>query len=221
MDKIKLTSKIDYKISYTQGWDDLPNDFLIPSLKLSNRFDYISGYFSAKLFIPVFNGIKDFIRNNNGKIRLLVGVPFGEEFDIINMKDEELEEKFQSKFNDEFLNKESIDQNLKEHLKLLAWLLYNKRIEIKWGIPIEGGILHEKIGIFHDGTNYVTFSGSSNLTYAGWLLNRDSFKVFPNWKYEEFANEDLTKFKIYWNGEDNLLKIFDLPQTFLINYHEN
>jgi len=215
MSEINLKKKKDFQISYTQGWHDLTNDFLIPCLKLSKQFDYISGYFSAKLFIPIFNGMKDFLINNDGIIRLLVGFPFSEEIDIINMSDEELEEKFLLEFKDEFLNKDSIDQNLEEHMKLLAWLLYKKRIEIRWGVPIEGGILHEKIGIFYDGTNYVSFSGSSNLTYAGWLLNRESFKVYPSWKYDEFSAEDKNKFDMYWKGDDKLLKIFSFPQPFI------
>ncbi|MHA1764750.1 MAG: DEAD/DEAH box helicase family protein [Promethearchaeota archaeon] len=223
---LDLMDKKDYKFQYTQGWDNLIEDFFIPTISLSSSFDYISGYFSSKLFIPLFIGLKKFIVENDGRIRLLVGVPLGEDFDVINSSKEELEKKFIEIYEDEFILREKLDHNLKEHLKLLAWLLYRNRIEIRWGIPVdENGkaiqnknepcILHEKIGIFSDGKNYVTFSGSANMTYSGWLKNREEIKVFKSWdetrKYAEF---DKQKFNIYWENRDQLLKVFRFPIKF-------
>ena len=157
---------------------------------------------------------------------MIVGVPFGEEFDIINMKKSELEEAFSDIFTDEILKKDELNQTQNEHLKLLAWLLYNNRIEIKWGVPVDhsgktisisldSGILHEKIGILGDTESFVTFSGSSNLTYNGWLRNVEEIKVFKSWDHsKEYALGDVEKFNRYWNDSEKFLKVFDFPIPF-------
>ncbi|MHA1232086.1 MAG: DEAD/DEAH box helicase family protein [Candidatus Helarchaeota archaeon] len=221
-----LKEKRDYKPCYTNKIDDILNEFLIPTLNLSCSFDYISAYFSAKLFIPLFCGIKTFILENNGKIRLLIGVPLGEELEIINMTREELEKKFNDVYFNEFFNKEKLEPELNDHLKLLAWLLLHNRIKIRWGVPVnekgialnlEGveGILHEKIGIFSDGYNFITFSGSANLTFKAWTCNREEFKVFKSWDSSRiYAELDKKKFYSYWNNLDPLLKVFSFPLSF-------
>ncbi len=221
-----LKDKKDYKYRYTRGWDNLIEDFLVPTISLANFFDYISGYFSSKLFIPLFIGIKKFILENNGKIRLLVGVPFGEDLNVFNMTREQLEDEFIEVFKDDFLLKNKLDSKLNEHIKLLAWLLYHNKIEIRWGIPIdengkalsldnEGGILHEKIGIFRDGSNFVTFSGSSNMTYKGWLRHREEIKIFKSWdETHVYADGDIEKFNLYWENLDPLLKVLNFPIPF-------
>ncbi|MHA1756133.1 MAG: DEAD/DEAH box helicase family protein, partial [Promethearchaeota archaeon] len=215
-----------YKRSYTRGIDRPLKEFLIPVLSFCDRFYYITAYFSSKMLILLSYGIKEFIITNKGVIKLIIGCPFDNDFDIINMSDEELKEKFVEVTQKEFLSKElekSPDQI--EPLKLLAWLLYNHRIIIKWGIPIDSkfkngtiinkGILHEKIGILKNSKtkDFVTFSGSMNATYYAWLENREEIKVFQSWieNTKDYAYDDLNKFKKYWKNEDPTLKVLDFP----------
>ncbi len=221
-----LNDKI--KIGYTQGWDNPIEDFLLPSLSESTKFRVISGYFSSYLLIPLFNGVKKFIFNNKGVINLIAGVIFHRDLKIINSTIKELDEILEDKLSPEFLDKEIIDPKLNEHLKLLAWLLKHNKLIVKLAIPLdeEGktipigkkkAIEHEKIGIFSDDSNdYITFSGSTNATFAGWALQRDEFKVFKSWDYmKEYAALDLRKFETYWNRNDQTLKIIDFPNKLI------
>jgi len=88
---MKKLRDFTYKRSYTRGIEDPLNDFLIPVLRLSNRFYYISGFFSSKLFALLSYGIKEFIIDNKGKIKLVVGQFCSSEINILNMSNEDLE----------------------------------------------------------------------------------------------------------------------------------
>ncbi len=217
------------KRSYTSGLDNPLEEFLIPILKLTNRFYYISGFFSSRLISLLSYGIKNFIVNNNGKIKLIAGFVFPSDINILNLSDKELESNFIEIINDDFFSKEfEKDQRKIEHLKLFAWLLYNKRIEIKWGLIynpfvkffVNEGILHEKIGILQDkdkkDNDYIVFSGSANATYYAWIKNREELKVFKSWEEnsKEYANDDFNKFFNYWEDEDPILKLFNFPIKF-------
>lgn len=213
-----------YKRSYTRGIDNPLEDFLIPVLSLSDKFYYITGYFSSKMLALLSYGIKDFIIKNDGVIKLIVGSFLKPDIEIINLSEIELVEKYIEVTEPQFFSKE-IEKNSKsiESLKLLAWLLYNRRIEIKWAIPLESlkkthsthAILHEKIGILFDSTlnDYITFSGSFNATYYAWLLNREEMKIFQSWmeNTKAYAEDDLKKFNNYWSNLDRGLKVLDFP----------
>ncbi len=217
--KLNLRS-LDLNIAYTRGIDDPINDFIIPCLNNSNFLKLISGFFSSKVFITLFTGIKHFILENGGEINLIAGFLYKEDFDICNMTDEELSSFINSEIEKDILSKESMKRN--DHLKLLGWLLKQKRLEIKLGIPVdkngklmkEYAILHEKIGIFHDNNgNIVSFSGSPNITYNAWLNNREEFKVFTSWgESSKYCYHDLKKFTNYWEEfGDEMLRIINFP----------
>lgn len=213
-----------YQRSYTRGVDKPLEDFLIPVLSLSNRFYYITGYFSSKMITLLSYGIKDFINDNNGKIKLIVGCLFLPDLSIINLSDNELKKKFMEVTESNFFSSEmeKSPEDI-EPFRLLAWLLYNQRLKIKWGIPLKDtnllknskGILHEKIGILKDKNSgdFVSFSGSMNATYYAWTENREEMKVFQSWveNSKDYAKDDLTKFYLYWNNKDHSLKILDFP----------
>ncbi len=215
----------EYKRSYTRGIEDPLNEFLIPILRQCNKFFYISGYFSSNLLALLSYGIKDFITKNDGLILLLVGCFYPKELNILNLTEEQLKNKFIEVIEPEFFSTE-LDKTPKkiEHLKLLAWLLYNKKMQIRWAIPIDAktgrmenkGIVHEKIGILQDSNSekkdFVTFSGSANATYFAWVRNREELKVFTSWgNCNEYAKDDYRKFMRYWKKKDDFLKILEFP----------
>jgi len=218
------------KRSYTSGLDNPLEDFLIPILNIANRFFYISGFFSSKLIALLSYGIKNFIVKNGGKIKLIAGFVFPSDIKILNLPKDELQKQFIEIVNEDFFSKE-LEKKPEdiEHLKLFAWLLNNKKIEIKWGLIFDplienfnnSGILHEKVGILQDvnsdDKDYITFSGSANATYYAWVKNREEMKIFKSWEENgrEYAEYDFNKFKNYWNGKDSILKIFNFPIEFI------
>ena len=74
-------------------------------------------------------GIKNFITENKGIIKLLAGFVFPQDIKVLNLSEEDLKKKFIEIIEDDFFPKE-IDKKHEdiEHLKLFAWLLYNQRI---------------------------------------------------------------------------------------------
>ena len=67
-----MLKKLDFKGVYSTEDDDLLNDFYIPALKSSIKYDRAVGYFSSRVFFIAGQGLTAFIKNN-GKIRLLIG----------------------------------------------------------------------------------------------------------------------------------------------------
>lgn len=140
---------------------------------------------------------------------LVAGVLFPDELEICNMNENELQEKFGEILEKDFFEKKEFP--FEEYLKLLGWLLYNKRLEIKLMILVNKdgspskGILHEKIGLFSDKEgNRVSFSGSANLTQYGWTINREEISVFASWSngVEGYVQDHISKFNYYWDNQD-------------------
>lgn len=109
------------------------------------------------------------------------------------------------------------DALVKERLNALAWLAATGLLEIKLALRIDSsggfasGIFHEKSGVFTDGAdNHVAFSGSSNETAGGLLVNFESFKVFCSWKDSEGrVKEEIENFEALWHDATPGLKVIE------------
>lgn len=216
--------EIPLEVKYTsRGEKDLADDFFIPCLSVSNRYDRISGYYNSNFLPHILRGLRPFIENN-GKMRLIVGYIPSKELEIISKSEEELKQLIDDDFLKQFKTSDKLPG--KDHLKFLAWLISNDILEIKLAVLLkdelslaerdeilESGIFHEKVGIFYDSEgNSVSFSGSINETLAGWFKNEEEFKVFPNWKSDDYWRGDVRKFEEYWNDLALNLKIIDLSE---------
>ena len=85
------------------------------------------------------------------------------------------------------------DEIAQRRLEVLAWLVKEKRLEIKVavavdedGAPTPPGMevpyFHEKIGVLRDRLgDGVVFQGSINESATAWLHNFESFSVFQSW----------------------------------------
>ncbi|MCW6159466.1 MAG: DEAD/DEAH box helicase family protein [Candidatus Micrarchaeales archaeon] len=208
--------KLELKIAYESGSDDVLSEFFIPILKESKLYKRVSAYYSSDSIRIISEGLATLIYNN-GAVKLLVS-------HLVNEKDYDaiLEAKTKP---EEVLSKTAIG-NREELEKLmeddnvaaLAYLLAANRLEIKFALcRNESAIFHLKFGIFEDfNDNLIGFSGSINETYMGLKENVEEFKVFKGWVEEEkkYLEGDLNKFDGYWNrttsGKDIL--IVDLPE---------
>jgi hypothetical protein len=54
------------------GDKDLANDFFVPCLSVSDRYDRVSGYYNSNYLPRIFKGIKPFVERK-GKMRLVLG----------------------------------------------------------------------------------------------------------------------------------------------------
>ena len=59
-----------YLASYNKAENDIAEDFYLPSMRASCKYDRISGYFGSTVYIIAWPALKEFI-NNNGKMRIV------------------------------------------------------------------------------------------------------------------------------------------------------
>ena len=208
---------LDLKYSYDSDNDDVLNDFYIPALSESILYLRLSGFFTSNSLAIASRGLSDFIKNG-GKMKLITGAKFNEkDIEIIKKAEKTPQQVIEESMLNELDNLE--EGFVKDHVMALGWMLAKNKLDIKIAIledvnyPLDS-LFHQKIGILTDSEgNTISFSGSNNETLSGWISNVEEFKVFRNWnKHEnEYLNADLKKFKKYWNGDSQRVKIIDLP----------
>ncbi len=203
--------------SYNSANSDIVNEFYNKVLSESNRYDRISGFFNSTSLAVAARGIDKFIKNN-GHMRLICGAQLDED-DLKSINNsKELKHIIDKKFLNEYNSIE--DEIVKNHVKVLGWMIANGFLEIKIGInkksdgSFSNGMLHSKIGIMYDECgDSLLFNGSVNETAYGWRNNIESLKVFFSWRTPEYMDDDKKDFENFWNGSDPSLAIFDVPKA--------
>ena len=197
----------------TSGKYDLLDKFYIPMLSKTNRYYRIAGFFSSTALLVASKGIEELVRND-GTMRLLISPEISEQdFEVLKMSaDGSLDENLEL-FADFDINMfDSYD-----NLKLLAWLLANKKLEIKIVVDKKSrkSIFHQKVGIgFDKKGDMISFSGSINETAQAWIDNIEEFKTFKSWEAGQAAYflSDLQKFNDYWSNEkQEIATVYDIP----------
>ena len=111
-------------------------------------------------------------------------------------------------------------------LMALAWMVANESLDIKVAIPANAqgepivirGIYHEKVGIVTDREgNRLSFSGSINETWAGWMNNRASFHVHlscEGGRDSKHVQDEVDAFEKLWSGKAWSVRVRDFwPKT--------
>lgn len=154
-----------------------PEKFFNDCLENSKEFDLQLGYFSSATISVLADGFASFI-SNGGKMRLVINHIVSNEdknaiskgihggvidcFDLSNF--EEL--------------KKTFDEYQQQFFECLAFLIYNKRIDIRIIKPRnKKGIAHTKSGQFRDGDSTTSFTGSANFTISGLFNNLEEIKI--------------------------------------------
>jgi len=219
--------ELTIKSSYDSEEDDVINDFYIPALSQSVLYRRLAGFFSSSCLAIAARGIASLI-SNNGKIELVVGARLSkQDVDAIKKgveKPEDVIENMMIRDIDDIQ-----DEFSRNHVKALAWLIAQKRLEIKVAIIIDDngnpldqdevdrmGIFHQKVGIFQDKNGDVlSFSGSINESAMGWNKHIEEIKIFISWEEVEkdYLESDWRKFQKYWYGVAKRVKIMDIPSA--------
>lgn len=208
----------DLNLAYTYSSisSDLLNDFYIPVLSEAVKYDRIAGYFNSTSLAIAARALSNFV-NNKGKMRLLCGAQLDEEDLNSILNANEIKEQISNSFLNDINNLES--GFVKNHVKLLAWMVANKDLEIKIAIKRDnggyfGGIFHSKNGLMWDKEdNCLSFTGSNNETASGWLNNIEKFKLFSSWEEEKYVVPDIEEFNSLWNNEFDYLDVFEIPNA--------
>ena len=174
---------------YKSGTEWEPIGFFSECLCNSTRFDLMLGFFSSSAIRILASGFAVFLYNG-GKMRMIIN-------NLLSPQDKQTIIAGQSNaISDVFdlSDISSIQNNLSDEghhfFECLAWLISNKRIEIKIVQPKDhNGIAHTKFGLFSDGSHSVSFEGSCNFTKTALVDNIESISVSCNWDGEIFKSQ--------------------------------
>lgn len=218
---------VDLRSTYDSDEDNILDDFYIPALANAVRYDRLAGYYSSSSLAASAIGMSAFIRNG-GIMRLVTSVQITESDqqaikEGLYTPEEVIARELESEL-------DSADQMQRNHVSALAWMIANKKLEIKIAVPTTLGrnehnsIYHQKVGILYDDQkNVVTFSGSVNETGRAWHENIEELKVFCSWKpgQDEYGSKDQRRFEKFWYGRSNNTRIYDLPDAIHMKLIQN
>ena len=163
--------------TYRPGEYNSPEKFFNDCLENSKEFDLQLGYFSPATISVLADGFASFI-SNGGKMRLVIN-------HIVSQEDKEAINKGVyggvidcfDLTNFETL-RQTFDEYQKQFFECLAFLIYEKRIDIRIIKPRnKKGIAHTKSGQFRDGDSITSFTGSANFTINGLFNNLEEITI--------------------------------------------
>ena len=208
---------INLKPVYYSDENNLLQEFYIPVLSNSVKYDRIAGYFSSNSLAIAAKGIAAFIKAG-GRIRLIANV-------VLSEKDQEAIKKALLEREREVLTEiENLEDQLKkDHIKILGWMIKNNLLEIKIAVA-KNGVEHQKIGILEDSNGIkISFSGSDNETVKGWLHNDEQFHVFCDWKEgdREHLLPDIDRFNCLWLDKGRRVRVYSVSDAFKMDLIQN
>lgn len=155
--------------------------FFSDGLCNATEFDLKLGFFSSSAISVLCDSFAYFLYNG-GRMRLIIN-------DILSERDKTSVSRGMSSdiltpFDLRDINglKSALSLRDTHFFECLAWLIRNKRIDIKIISPRGGnGIAHTKCGIFRDGRDKVAFNGSCNFSRTALIENCESISAFCSW----------------------------------------
>ncbi len=197
--------------------DDLATELYQPCLQWATHFDRGVGYFTTGWLMHNIAGLSDFA-SRGGVMRLITSpILSNTDSDAIiasNEDDDTAYKKFEEALSK---NVETLKAEMEaDILNAFSWMLYDGIIEMKFAIPrkkLANGDFHDKFGIFYNGSEAISFSGSINDSIHG-FQNYESIKVFKTWAgTKEYVDADAERFNRLWNCKDSNLTIYTIPQA--------
>jgi superfamily II DNA or RNA helicase len=213
---------IPWKIGYGPS-DDRLQDFFIPAMAASVRYDRAAGYFSSTMLAVAAAGVTKLILNG-GKMRLLCGAELSEaDVDAIRQGHAMLEERLAERMKMRLVLPES--DYVENRLKVLAWLIGTGQLEIKVVLPTDAhgqplpanktdSYYHPKEGLFEDKDgNQIGFSGSVNESATALEDNYESFMVFNSWETAPYLANIRYKFDRLWDRKETDWIAMPIPEA--------
>jgi len=132
MEQIKSFEELDINYEYDSRRSFVYAAFFNKILPHCNNYSRFGGVFSGKKLVQCAEGLQDFIKENNGKMKLAI-VPIFDEKDIDAISEKSRKQVITEKWKLELSEiKEELEQN---HVKALAWMIATDRLEIKLILP--------------------------------------------------------------------------------------
>jgi len=201
--------------------DDPLNNFYIPALSASVRYDRSAGFFSSTALAVAAAGVARLIQNG-GRMRLLVGAALDEKDVEAICEGYDLQAKVTERLLEHFSDPQ--DALLRRRLEVLAWMVAEGTLEIRvvlprdtQGYPIPAHLAqdyyHPKLGIFTDAAgDRIAFSGSVNESETAWKKNYEVFSVYFSWDpTQPYLAQVVTNFERLWAGKEEDWIALEIP----------
>ena len=202
---------------------DLVEGFFVPTLSRAVRYDRATYTFSPETLIVAAAGLAGLI-NNGGNMRLICHhqLPRDVVQAVIDGHRAAEDAILDSLADRDFTEVDPHDLAGLHHLNLLTWLVKDGRLEIKVAIPrLEGGIFHQKVGIFTDERgDSIAFTGSLNESRLGWLLNDESISIFNSWESQPHLSQIVNLFERLWENRSDSSVVIPIPEALRRNLIE-
>lgn len=214
-----LLRDYQWRLRYTPDDGDLVAALYVPLLSCAERYDRLTGYFSATALALAARGIEG-LALNNGTMRMVVGCTLGPEEVAAIEKGQALRQTVERRL--AAVPLDPATDAARQGLEILAWLVAQGRLEVKVAVPCDGhrrpmastAIFHEKAGIVEDKTGEkIAFNGSLNETAAGWTQNFESLNVFTSWGDAARVVEEEEHFARLWADKAKRVLVLDVPQA--------
>jgi superfamily II DNA or RNA helicase len=192
--------------SYKTGSENEPFQFYLDGLANSSTFNLLLGYFSSSAISLLSIGFATFI-SKGGKMKMVIN-------HLLSDTDREILCKVEDNsfdipvfdLADIVSLRRTLDEYNKHFFECLAFLIAEKRIEIKVIKPKNGkGIAHYKSGVFSDGIDHVGYMASCNFTLYGLSENLERLEAFLSWedkRSSNFIQQQLVTIDNYFNEVD-------------------
>ncbi len=180
---------LNLQISYGPS-DDRLNQFFVPAMEASVRYERAAGYFSSTTLAIAAKGVARLI-GNGGTMRLLVGADLSEEDVEAVRKGADLAQRVAGRLKGRLMI--TPDVLVQRRLEALAWMVSTGQLDIRVVLPTgpDGHPLpasrsesyyHPKEGVFTDAEgNQIAFSGSINESATAIEDNYETFCVYFGW----------------------------------------
>ena len=213
-----MLSERKWRLKYTPDDGDLVRLFYVPALEDAERYDRLTGYFSAGALSLAARGIEGLVRNN-GQMRLVVGCTLDPDEIHAIEKGERIRDLVERRLTD--ISLAPPDPASSDALELLAWMVARGHLDVKVAVPCDtngkpipmDGIFHEKSGIIEDrGGNKIAWNGSLNETAAGWQHNWESINVYTSWGSDhQRVDQEQSNFARIWANTATRVIVLDVP----------
>ncbi|WP_339195931.1 DEAD/DEAH box helicase family protein [Solibacillus sp. FSL R5-0449] len=214
---------LSLKYKYRSDNEKLYKDFYEKCLRESVKYDRAAGYFTSESLKLIAQGLEFFLYNG-GRVRIIANPHLTkQDIDAIANGYQAKKDIIERKLLKEL---EITAKNIEDDtLNILAWLIYEEKLEIKIAFTENNALYHEKFGLFKDiEDNVVLFSGSANETVGGISENFEKIDVFlpPHDTHRiDAAVEDFEKL---WNDQTNGLIIKEMNERlkdYILTYRKS
>lgn len=177
---------------------NLVSNLFLPILKITNKFDCMSGYFTSSILSELSEPLSYAFCNKGAKGRFIVSPC---------LTDEDKNALFDAYLSGGSIYNYLIDEaELSNELKrntceALKYLIATGRLDFKV-VVMKSGMMHAKAWIFDTEYGSVVLHGSSNATLSGLMRNFEQVALSRSWDSKPSQNLNskiISRFESFWN----------------------